>query len=253
LVNDAKCTVVSGYYRRQPTQRAGKSSVGFRESIKRSLNTPIIAEIKRASPSAGDIRREMDTVEVARTLMANGAIGVSVLTEPKHFKGSLETLEEVRGAVDLPILMKDIVVSTEQIDTAARYGANAVLLIKTVFDRNHADCSLDEAISEAQDHGLEVLLESHTIEEFKASLETKADLVGINNRDLGSMVVDMETTERILNTSGRLNKTVVSMSGMENSEDVKYLKRCGADAFLIGSAIMRSRDMGDTLRRMTQP
>lgn len=252
LATDARATVESGFYRIQPTRRPGRSRVGLREAIGRSHLTPIIAEIKRASPSTGDMRRELDTAEAARILMANGAVGISVLTEPMRFKGSLEALEDVRAAVDLPVLMKDIVVSLEQIEAATRYGADALLLIKAVFDRGYTEFSLEEAIMEAQGRGLEVLLETHNINEFLASLETGTDLIGINNRDLGSMVVDLGTTEQILRYSGELSRTVISMSGIENPEDVRYLKRCGADAFLIGSAIMRSHNMGETLRRMTR-
>ncbi|MFH0851082.1 MAG: indole-3-glycerol-phosphate synthase [Candidatus Bathyarchaeota archaeon] len=251
LAADARATVESEYYRRQPTRRPGRSRAGLREAIRRSHLTPIIAEIKRASPSAGDIRRELDTAEAARILMANGAVGISVLTEPMHFKGSLEALDDVRAAVDLPVLMKDIVVSLEQIEAAARHGADAVLLIKTVFDQGYTEFSLEEAIMEAQGRGLEVLLEAHTLNEYQAALKTKADLIGINNRDLGSMTVDLGTTERILRYSGEFNRTVVSMSGIESPGDVRYLKRCGADAFLVGSAIMRSQDMGEALWRMT--
>ena len=253
LAVDATATVESGYYRRQPTRRLVKSRVGLKESIRRSPHTPIIAEIKRASPSAGDIRRGLDASDAARSMAAGGAVGISVLTEPRHFKGSLEALEEVRAAVGLPVLMKDIVVSLEQIKCAETYWADAVLLIMGVFGRGHADISLEEAVSETQGRGLEALLEAHTINEFQASLETDADLIGINNRDLGSMAVDLGTTERILKYADVADRTVVSMSGIESPADVKYLRRCGADAFLVGSAFMRSHDMEETLRRMTLP
>ena len=127
-----------------------------------------------------------------------GAVGISVLTEPKHFNGSLQTLVETRAAVNLPILMKDIIIIPEQIEVASQIGANAVLLIEALFEKGYCEMSVDKMIAFAHAKGLEVLLETHTEEEFQSAVETDADLVGINNRNLATLKIDLNTTKAIL-------------------------------------------------------
>ncbi len=120
-----------------------------------------------------------------------GATGISVLTEPKHFGGSLGYLAKVREAVRLPILMKDIIVDPIQIEAASRIGANVVLLIEAIFERGYCELCLDEMITQAHSRRLEVLLETHSEDEYQHAIETDADLVGINNRDLRTLKVDL--------------------------------------------------------------
>ena len=138
----------------------------------------------------------------------------------------------------LPILMKDIIINPIQLETASRIGANAVLLIEALFEREYCECSLNEMISEAHARNLEVLLETHNENEFQSAIETDADLIGINNRDLRTLKVDIRMTERILKRYGNHEKLVVSESGVMTPADLLFLRRCGAQAFLIGSAIM---------------
>ncbi len=241
LAQDTKATVASGYY-----QFARKARVR-RASLKRAImlcrSMPIIAEIKAASPSKGVIRTSLQPDKVASSMVAGGASAISVLTEPKHFGGSIEYLCRVRETVELPVLMKDIVVDSQQLIAASRAGSNAVLLIQALFDRGYCAESLRDTIEFSHANNLEVLLEVHDTAEFQRAVKTNADLIGINNRDLGTLNVDLNVTKSILSSNAETGKLVVSESGIYTADDVKFLRDCGADAFLVGSAIMTSIDL----------
>jgi indole-3-glycerol phosphate synthase len=177
-----------------------------------------------------------------------GAVGISVLTEPKHFHGSLNTLIQVREAIKLPILMKDIVLVADQIEVAAQIGANAVLLIQALFDKGCSEMSVDKTIAFAHSKGLEVLLETHTEREFQYAVENNADLVGINNRNLGTLKIDLNTTKEILEKQNKKNKIVITESGIKTPADLQFLRGCGASAFLIGSAIMLTENIEEKVK-----
>jgi indole-3-glycerol phosphate synthase len=246
LAKDAERTLKEGYYNVQPSEPYARVSLKAR--IKGCRGNPVIAEVKGASPSLGSIRENIDPTEIARAMEAGGASGISVLTEPKHFRGSLEYLREVRDATELPLLMKDIIISLEQIKVAANLGADVVLLIKAVFDRGYGHVGLDSMIDEAHARGVEVLLETHDSEELTEALSTEADLVGINNRDLRTLEVDLGATLRILEGHRGGETPIVSESGIRTPEDLLFLRGCGAQAFLIGSAIMASGNLVETVR-----
>lgn len=252
LVKDAIETVRSGYYSRfsEKLSITTRRRASLKMSILKCNRAPVIAEIKPESPSRGKLRRISSYAEAARLMEAGGAVGISVLTEPKHFGGSLEGLVEVKRATQLPVLMKDIVVDPVQIGAASRLGADAVLLIYSIFRRDMADYSLDELIRLAHSLSLEVLLETHTLEEFRLALETEADLVGINNRDLETLRVDLKTTERILAKANPGDRIIVSESGIERPEDIRFLSKCGAKAFLVGSAIMLADNIQEKVREL---
>jgi len=237
----AKETVNEGYYK-VSTQEAF-SPVSLKKAINESKKNAVITEVKAASPSRGTIKTNLDPEKVAVAMENGGATGISVLTEPKHFSGSLSYLAKVRKAVKLPTLMKDIIISPIQLETASRIGANAVLLIEALFEREYCECSLDEMIAKAHARNLEVLLETHNESEFQSAIETDADLVGINNRDLRTLEVDIKITERILKRIGSREKIVVSESGVMTPADLLFLRRCGAQAFLIGSVIMMAANI----------
>jgi len=236
LAWDAKETVNEGYY--EDSTQLSTPYVSLRKAITESTQNAIITEVKAASPSRGTIKTNFDPAEIARAMEKGGATGISVLTEPKHFRGSLSYLAKVREAVKLPILMKDIFTYPIQLEAASRIGANVILLIEAVFERKYCECSLDEMIKQAHSKRLEVLLETHSEEEFQRAIETDADLVGINNRDLRTLKVDLGITKRILKKHKNNTKVVVSESGVMNQADVLFLRGCGAQAFLIGSSIM---------------
>jgi indole-3-glycerol phosphate synthase len=247
LAAEAKRTIARGYY--EVEGEAERSALSLRKAIEACSMTPIIAEVKKASPSLGSIRPGIDAAEAALTMEAAGAAGISVLTEPKRFGGSLQSIRKIREAVEIPVFMKDFVLSPTQLDAASKTGADAVLLIKAIFERGLSACDLDTMIDYAHSKGLEVLLETHTCEEFEGALTSGADLIGINNRDLKTLDVDIRVTGSILGEIDPGNSIIVSESGIRTPEDIRSLREAGAGAFLIGSAIMQSDDIGSAVRR----
>lgn len=250
LARDAKATIDEGYYENIIENVRVASSM--HKAILNTRYAPIISEIKASSPSLGMIRDGVDVKKTALAMKRGGATGISVLTMMKHFAGSLGALREARREVPLPLLMKDIIISRKQIDSASKIGANTILLIEALADRGYCECGLDELISYAKSKGLEVLLETHTEDEFSAALETDADLVGINNRDLRTLKVDIDVTLRILKRIDPGESIVVSESGIEGSEDIRLLYEAGADAFLVGSAIMKSDNIERKVRELVE-
>ncbi len=246
LALDAKESVNEGYYKVSTTDTF--SAVSLKKAILESKRNAVIAEVKAASPSRGTIRKSFEPEKVAAAMENGGATGISVLTEPKHFNGSLSYLAKVRKAVKLPVLMKDIIISPIQLEAASKIGANAVLLIEALFEREYCELSLDEMISETHAKNLEVLLETHSESEFQSAIETDADLVGINNRDLRTLEVDVRITERILKKYDNQDKIVVSESGVMTHSDLLFLRGCGAQAFLIGSAIMMADNIEEKVK-----
>ena len=250
LAQDAKETIRKGYYK-VPTQTT-TAHISLKKAIVESKTVPVITEIKAASPSAGTIRKNLEAENLARAMEKGGAVGISILTEPKHFKGSLNSLVSARKAVKLPILMKDIILSPTQLEAASKVGADAALLIQALFDRGCCECDINEMITEAHSKNLEVLLETHNKTEFRSAVNSDADLIGINNRDLGTLKVDLGITGRILKNSDVKGKIVVSESGINTPDDLRFLRECGAHAFLIGSAIMFASDIEGKVREFVR-
>lgn len=250
LAHDAKETVKSGYY--QNVKPTTQPQVSLRKAILDCKFNPVITEIKAASPSAGTIRANINPKEIALSMEKGGAVGISVLTEPKHFNGSLTALAQAREAVKLPFLMKDIIISPKQVEAASQIGANAILLIEALFERGYSQMAIDEMITFAHSKGLEVLLETHTEEEFRSAIETNADLIGINNRNLGTLKIDLNTTREILERNNNHGKVVVSESGIKTPADLRFLRQCGAKAFLIGSAIMLTENIEEKVEAFVE-
>lgn len=252
LAQHAKETVKSGYYERLPALPVSYAA-SLKAEISKAKGAALITEVKVASPSKGTLRKNISpkTVKEAALAMARGgAVGISVITEPKHFQGSLENLAYARSAVKLPLLMKDFIVSPKQLDAAQKLGANAVLLIEALFDRGYSESSLSDMIAEAHARNLEVLLETHTKHEFQRAVQTDADLVGINNRDLGTLKVDLTVTSSILESVLPQGKIVVSESGINTPADIRFLRACGAWAFLVGSAVMQADDIESKVKEL---
>ncbi len=246
LARVAQVTIEDGYY--ETAKPASSRHLSLRKAILQSQAMPVIAEIKAASPSAGVIMKNVNAGEVAVAMQRGGAVALSVLTEPKHFDGSLEALAAAREAVEIPVLMKDIIVSPVQVYTAEKMGANAVLLIKALFDRGYCEKTVDEMIAGAHMLGLEVLLETHTEDEFRSAVKTDADLVGINNRDFATFKVDLNVTKTILGKNTSNGKLVVSESGIKTAADIRFLRGAGASAFLVGSAVMSSGNVEEKVK-----
>ena len=218
-------------------------------AAEREGRVPLIAEVKPTSPTTDGERRD-DPVELAREMAAGGAAALSVLTEPDHFGGSPESLERVREAVDVPVLRKDFLLSEGQLDVVE---ADVVLLIARFLGED-----LAPMLAAARERGFQVLVEVHTHEELHGALEAGADVVGVNNRDLARLEVDLGTFERVIGEarereSGGIPEdvTLIAESGITTPEDAARMRRAGADGLLVGSAIMDGDVRANTERLAT--
>jgi len=208
----------------------------------------VIAEIKRASPSRGEIKAGADPVALARAYSRGGAIGVSVLTEEDYFHGSLDDLRVVRAAVSLPLLRKDFIFDEFQLYEAAAAGADAALLIVAALD----DEALRQLRSIAEDElAMDALIEVHTSSEMERAIACGASLVGVNNRDLKTFAVSLETSARLINEVPR-DVLCISESGLHAATDLGRLRAAGYKGFLIGEMLMRADDPEKALRELLQ-
>lgn len=206
----------------------------------------VIAEVKKASPSKGLIQPDFHPAATAKAYEAAGAGAVSVLTEAHYFQGSSAYLREVRIAVNLPILRKDFIFDPYQIYEARAIGADAVLLIAAILTKRQ----LADFLELAGFLGLDCLTEVHSREELDMVLETNASIIGINNRNLKTFHVDLETTEQLTPIIPP-DKVIVSESGIASNEDARRLRACGANAVLVGETLMRSGDIAHTFAALT--
>ncbi len=248
LALKARTRVAGGYY--DNVRNGKRSSKGLAETIRKVEGTPVITEVKFASPSAGKIREHGDPLHIAGAMLRGGACAISILTDPEDFQGSMDTLATLSREVDVPLVMKDIIVSPAQVRAAAKAGARAVVLISELFSRGLTEEPLERIVPEASRLGLEVLLEANSPEEFGKLPEHRPDLYGINNRNLSTFQLDLSTTERVLAMNGHVDRPVVSESGIENPRDIVRLKNAGAAAFLVGTSIMRSTDVESKVREL---
>ena len=240
LIDDARKRVHDGYY--DVKYHLSHQPVSLKRAIKSAERNAIIAEIKPTSPSRGRLRLEVDPIKAAKRLVNGGAIALSILTEPNNFGGSLENLRKLREHVALPLLMKDIIIHEQQIEAARRTGADCILLIEPIFSK-HPISSLARMIRYAHDSNLEVLLEVHRDDEFDRALNSEADLVGLNNRNLSTLKTNLETTIHLMaKANEHTDKVVISESGFESAEDIRRVKPTRVDGFLIGSSIMLADD-----------
>ncbi|TLY05149.1 MAG: indole-3-glycerol-phosphate synthase [Thaumarchaeota archaeon] len=244
LAQNSQKAIVEGVY--EIEQKLTKSDKNIISEIKKNIHASLITEVKFSSPSLGNIRQISDPVEIAKSMIEGGAVGLSVLTQPYLFNGSPEYFSEIRKQMKVPLLMKDVIVDMTQIDAAEKLGADIILLIQGIFDKKFAK-EIDEFVSYAHKKKLMVLLEAHTEREFLNSVKTDADLLGINNHDLDTVEIDLKT--HILDY-GKENRIIISESGIETPDDIRFLRKCGADAFLVGSSIMKSKDMKGLVSRL---
>jgi indole-3-glycerol phosphate synthase len=250
LVNNSQSAIDNGVYAVKVNVNINKSPMDFLQMIKSNIHATLLTEIKFSSPSLGKIRTVSDPVSIAKQMIAGGSKALSVLTQPYLFNGSPEYFIQVRKAVDVPLLMKDIMIDKVQIDLAQKIGADYILVIQSLFEQGFLK-DIDEFIEYGHKKELKILLEVHTKQEFQNALKTGADLIGINNRNLDTMEIDLRTTEIILKDYKK-TRPILSESGIETPEDIQYLKRCGADAFLIGSSIMKSDNIEEHVRKLVR-
>ena len=205
----------------------------------------VIAEIKKASPSAGVIREDFRPVDIAVSYERAGAACLSVLTDQHYFQGCEDYLVEARQACSLPVLRKDFMVHPWQIYESRAIGADCILLIAAVLGRDQ----LQEFDGLANDLGLDVLVEVHDEAELENALSTQATLVGVNNRDLHTFTTDLSTSERLRPIIPE-QRTMVTESGIHTLDDVSRMKKAGINAFLVGEAFMRATDPGAALKKL---
>ena len=246
LVTNSQTAIDDGTY--DIDANLDKSSKDLIQIINTNPHPTLLTEIKFASPSLGKIRTLTEPASIAKQMIAGGSKALSVLTQPNLFHGSPEYFMKVREAVDVPLLMKDIMIENIQIDAAEKMGADYILLIQSLFDQGFLK-EIDEFIEYAHKKELKILLEVHTKQEFVNALKSKADLIGINNRNLDTLEIDLKTTETVLEGYEK-SRPILSESGIETSEDIQYLKKCGADAFLVGSSIMKSDNIEEQVRKL---
>ncbi len=230
-----------------------KSAIAKRETAEKfrlqkalrenSLN--IIAEIKRASPSKGVINNKIDVAETARNYEKGGACAISVLTEEDKFCGSLEDLKTARNSVEIPILRKDFIFDEFQIYEAADAGADVILLIVAMLD----DEVLRELYAVAENLGIDVLVEVHTLEELERVKKFDAKIIGVNNRDLHSFKVSLDVSRELIKYAPA-NCLMIAESGISNKEEILELRELGFNGFLIGETLMRSGNVAEELRNL---
>ena len=211
----------------------------------------LIAEVKKASPSAGMICKDFDPIRIAKEYEAAGASCLSVLTDEKFFHGSLDYLRQIRAAVKLPLLRKDFIIDQWQILEAIEWGADAILLIVAIL----SDAQLAKLHSLAIEAGLPVLVEVHDEEELARAVKISPALIGVNNRDLKTFKVDLATTEKLAaklfsSAATRHSSLLVAESGIHSRADVERLKKCGANAILVGESLLRDGDIKSKIREL---
>ncbi len=217
----------------------------FREQLSAG-GVRIIAEIKSASPSAGTILPAPPVEAIAREYAAGGAASISVVTEPHFFKGSREWLRRAAVASGLPVIMKDFIVERDQIVRGIAAGAEAILLLASVLDAEE----LRDFLSLCDEYGRDALVEVHDEDELAKAVEAGAPIIGVNNRDLRSFDVSLETAERLgpMIPAGVIK---VAESGIRTRGDIERLERWGFSAFLVGESLMRSHDRPAMIRTLT--
>ena len=221
----------------------------FSKKLKNELSqTSIIGELKRASPSLGNfINKEVNLSNIAKTYEEFGVSCLSILTDEKYFKGSVEDLTEIKKISTLPILRKDFIIDEYQIYESKLVGANCILIILAMLDQKNADKL--EAV--AQDIGLDVIIEIHNKEELERAVNMKSELIGINNRNLNNFETSIETTIDLSNYIGDLNKIFISESGFHSHNDVnKIISLTGINNFLIGEYLMKSKQLETDIKNI---
>ena len=211
---------------------------GFIKSINKNRNISLIAEIKKASPSCGTIREDFDPLALAKIYAQAGAQAISVLTEEDYFCGNIEYIDQVKQVINLPVLRKDFIIEPYQIYESRAFGADALLLISELMSQD----TLSELLDLAKRLELDCLVEAHTEKGIKRALKAKSPLIGINNRNLDTMKVDISTTEKLYTMIPKEIPVVVE-SGLKSYQDILFLKVLGVKAILIGEAFMRAEDV----------
>ncbi len=246
LVKNSQCAIDDGIY--DVNVNLERKNRCLTDIIQTNPHATLITEVKFSSPSLGKIRTISNPISISKDMISGGSSALSVLTQPYLFNGSPEYFIKIRQSVDVPMLMKDIMIDFIQIDAAKKIGADYMLLIQSLFDQKFLS-NIEEFINYGHKQGLKILLEVHTKQELENALKTNADLIGINNRNLDTLEIDLKTTEEILNEYDG-DRPILSESGINSPKDIQYLRKCGASAFLIGSSIMKSDNIPEYVKKL---
>lgn len=218
---------------------------GFYQSIRPDGTTKVIAEIKCASPSKGVLRPDFNPVEISKSYARGGASAISVLTDSRFFKGSLNHLRDIRYSVEIPLLRKDFIIDHYQVYESRFYGADAILLIVAALDST----ILKELLELAHSLDMDAIVEIHNEAELHKAIQVGSDIIGINNRNLKTFDVSLETSLRLCRLIPG-DKIVISESGISSVDDIKRLRSAGINVLLIGETFMRSPEPGEELRKL---
>ncbi len=229
---------------RQAAEGSREKRAGFKAALKKS-GISIIAEIKKASPSKGLIRSDFDPLKIAREYEQAGAAAISVLTEEDFFQGKSEYLKQVKRLVGIPVLRKDFIFDSWQVWQSAYLGADAILLIAALLSTEE----LKSLRLLAGSLGMDALVEVHGSEELNEALESGAEIIGINNRNLKTFDVDIRTTGKLIGDIPP-GITIVSESGIDSAADIEHLNSLGADAALIGESLMRAKSINGKMKEL---
>lgn len=228
----------------EPT-RSFKEAISRQPQRERGRRLNLIAEIKKKSPSRGIICEDFDLLKIARVYEENGAAAISVLTDKKYFGGDIDFLLQVRGVTSIPLLRKDFIIDEYQLYESRVFGADALLLIAKVLSREE----LKRFLALAHSLKIDCLVEVHSRPELEKVLQTEAEIIGVNNRDLETFSVNLQTTLDLAKEIPR-ERVVVSESGLERREEVIRLEGKKVDAILVGEALMKSRSKGEKIKEL---
>lgn len=217
----------------------------FKKALKKAKTLSLIAELKQASPSSGVIVKNYEPAKIARVYEKSGASCLSVLTDEKFFKGELLHIQMVKKETTLPVLRKDFIIDTYQILESALYGADAVLLIARILEEK----TLRDCISICRDFDMTPMVEVHSKNDLDKAMSVNPDIIGINNRDLDTLEVDLKTTEKLIKFIPR-GILKISESGISTHKDIGYLKSLDIDAVLIGEALLKSKDIKKKIKEL---
>jgi indole-3-glycerol phosphate synthase len=251
LVRNAEQLLATDYYDTVASDQNVRPRRSLVKALCSSINYPIVAEVKMASPSNDEISNHDPDVLISKYIKG-GASALSVLTEPNFFKGSLQLLGRA-SSHPIPVLMKDFIISKEQIDAAATYGASVILLIQRLFTARMVGTDRDQLIDYAHKQGLEVLLEAADEGELWECLSSSADVIGINQRDLRTMTIEPGMGARIMNGLPHKTRPIIVMSGIATREQVIETYQSGAAGVLIGTELASSADPELKLKELVVP
>ncbi len=223
--------------------------LNFKEVIENNKGISLITEIKKASPSAGELVRNFNHLNIAKMYVDNGATCLSVLTEEKYFLGKLDYIRDIKNNFNIPVLAKDFFIDPYQIALSKSYGSDCILIIVAALDNKLAD----EIYAEAIRHKLSVIVEVHDNKEAKEALKYENALIGINNRNLKTLSISINNTISIFETLKEHKGPIISESGIKNETDAKYIyDKTGIKNFLIGESLLKSDNPAELLKKFTQ-